>query len=256
MDSIDVIGLGVSVADYKSALQQSLELSKGDSATAVSAANTHIAAAARHDAEFCRIMNSFDMVLPDGMPLIWVMNHELRRLSKERLQDRVYGPYFMKYAIEHAPVGTSHFLFGGSQECLDGLQVAMRKLRPDAEVAGALSPPYREWSEEDQVHFSQIINKANPDFVWVALGGEKQEKWIIENLHRFNRGAFFAIGDAFELLAGRRPFAPDWCQKYGVTWLYRLVQEPHRMWKRYFKYNSLFLWYLCVDLIRGKKRDI
>ena len=171
-------------------------------------------------------------------------------MKKEPLSDRVYGPYFMRHALLNAPSDTAHFLFGSSQECLDELQEAMRKLRPDVKIAGAYSPPYRKWTEADQRHFAQVINEANPDFIWVALGGEKQERWIIENLGRFNRGVFFAIGDAFELLAGRRSFAPEWCQHYGVTWLYRLAQEPRRMWKRYLKYNSLFVGYVVIDRIK------
>ena len=250
MDKVSVIGLQVDAVDYQGALDESVRLSLEPRAAAVSASNTHIAAASRYDVKFGRIMNSFDLTLPDGMPLIWVMNLVLKRRKEARLHDRVYGPYFMKYAIEHAPKGTRHFLFGGGQDCLDELQLSMRELRSDIEIAGAYSPPYRLWTEEDQVQFAKVINEANPDFVWVALGGEKQERWIIENLCRFNRGVFFAIGDAFELLAGRRPFAPDWCQKYGVTWLYRLIQEPRRMWKRYLKYNSLFVWYVCVDALK------
>jgi N-acetylglucosaminyldiphosphoundecaprenol N-acetyl-beta-D-mannosaminyltransferase len=250
MDKISVIGLQVDAATYETALEESLRLSRLKRSAAVSAANTHIAAMNRHDSRFCRIMGSFDMVLPDGMPLIWAMNRRLKRANKQRLDDRVYGPYFMKYVVENAPVETKHFLFGGSQKCLDELQNAMQKLRSDIKISGAVSPPYRAWMEDDQAGFAETINEANPDFIWVALGGEKQERWIIENMHRVNRGVFFAIGDAFELLAGRRPFAPDWCQRYGVTWLYRLLQEPRRMWKRYLKYNTLFIIYLMLDRVK------
>ncbi len=246
---VDVIGLPVAVATYESALDRCLELTRRPGPAAVSAANTHIATAARLLTVFGRVMAAFDLILPDGMPLVWVMNAKLRHRKQGKLEDRVYGPYFMRHAILHAPANTTHYFFGGSQECLDELCVAVRTMRPDIQIVGMCSPPYREWTEEDQQAFAQQINEAAPDFVWVALGGEKQEVWIINNLHRFRRGVFFAVGDAFELLAGRRPFAPDWCQRYGVTWLYRLVQEPRRMWKRYFKYNSLFLAYLLKDVL-------
>jgi N-acetylglucosaminyldiphosphoundecaprenol N-acetyl-beta-D-mannosaminyltransferase len=119
------------------------------------------------------------------------------------------------------------------------------------QIVGTCSPPYREGSDEDQGDFARQINEVSPDFIWVALGGEKQENWIIENLHRYNRGVFFAIGDAFELLAGRRPFAPQWCQRFGMTWLYRLYQEPCRMFKRYCRYNFLFVRYLMTDWFGG-----
>ncbi|MDK2858652.1 MAG: N-acetylglucosaminyldiphosphoundecaprenol N-acetyl-beta-D-mannosaminyltransferase [Verrucomicrobiota bacterium] len=247
--SVAVIRLPIHVVTYESALRRCLELNQRNKPFAVSAANTHIAAAARRNPAFGRIMAAFDLILPDGMPLVWMMNRTLRKRKKATLSERVYGPYFMKYAIENAPAGTTHFFFGGSQDCLSELQASLRKLRPDLSIAGTCSPPYRQWNEEDHKNFSDRINEAAADFVWVALGGEKQERWIIENLHRFKRGGFFAVGDAFELLAGRRSFAPKWCQHYGITWLYRLMQEPRRMWKRYFKYNSLFIAYLLKDFL-------
>jgi N-acetylglucosaminyldiphosphoundecaprenol N-acetyl-beta-D-mannosaminyltransferase len=247
---ISVIGLPVDVVTYESALHRCLELARGDRPAAVSAANTHIAAAARYSSAFGRVMATFDLILPDGMPLIWVINAQLKRRKESPLEDRVYGPYCMRHAILKAPPNTTHYFFGGSQDCLDELCVAARTMRPDIQIVGMCSPPYREWIEEDQQEFARQINEVSPDFVWVALGGEKQEAWIAENLHRFNRGVFFAIGDAFELLAGRRDFAPDWIQRNGITWLYRLVQEPGRMWKRYLKYNSIFIWYLLKDCIR------
>ena len=253
--SISVIGLPVHAVTYESALAQCLHLADTQTPRAVSAANTHIAAAARKEVVFGNIMRSFDLILPDGTPLVWVMNAKLQRQKRPPLKNRIYGPYFMKYAIEHAPAGTTHFLFGGSQSCLDELQTELKKLNPTVQIVGALSPPYREWNEEDLQLFSQHINQANADFIWVALGGEKQEKWIINNQHRFNRGVFFAIGDAFELLAGRRRFAPAWAQKNGFTWLYRLIQEPRRMWRRYLKYNSLFLFYLLCDFFTSKENS-
>ena len=253
--SISVIGLPVHAVTYESALAQCLQLADTQTPRAVSAANTHIAAAARKDVAFGNIMRSFDLILPDGTPLVWVMNAKLQRQKRPPLENRIYGPYFMKYAIEHAPAGTTHFLFGGSQSCLDELQIELKNLNPTVQIVGALSPPYREWNEEDLQLFSQHINRANADFIWVALGGEKQEKWIVNNQHRFNRGVFFAIGGAFELLAGRRRFAPGWAQQNGFTWLYRLIQEPRRMWRRYLRYNSLFLYYLLSDFFTSKEKS-
>ncbi len=246
-DTVDIIGLAVDVATYASGLQHCLQLARMGRPCAVSAANTHIAAAARRSKAFGETMSGFDLVLPDGMPLVWLLNRRLRRQGREALPDRVYGPYFMRHAVLHAPPGTTHFFFGGSEECLAHLTAALLAMRPDIRIAGRLSPPYRAWSDQDHEEFARAINAVSPDFIWVALGGEKQEQWIIQNLCRFHRGVFFAVGDAFELLAGRRPFAPDWFQRHGLTWAYRLLQEPRRMWRRYFTYNTLFLFYLAKD---------
>jgi len=191
-------------------------------------------------------MRRFDLILPDGMPLKWILNR-----NGAGLHDRVYGPYFMKHAIERAPIECSHFFFGGRQETLDNLCASVARLRPGIRVAGAFSPPYRTWTPGENQSFLDRIATSGADFIWVALGGVRQETWIARNLDRLPRGVLFAVGDAFELLAGNRPFAPALIQKAGLTWLYRLLQEPGRLWLRYFKYNSLFLLQLMAKSFRA-----
>jgi glycosyltransferase involved in cell wall biosynthesis len=119
------------------------------------------------------------------------------------------------------------------------------------EIVGTLSPPFRAWTEKDEEKFASIIRNSGADFIWVALGGDRQERWVEKNLKRHSKGIFLAVGDAFELLAGKRAFAPRWMQKAGLTWLYRLWQEPRRLFPRYFKYNSLFLYYSWLDRLLG-----
>jgi len=240
MKKVDILGLKIDVLDYQTAFEQCLKLSKLERASSVSAANTQILAASKESAYFYKIMNKFDLILPDGMPLVWCIN---KKSSENLLNDRVYGPYFMEYALLNSPPETKHFFFGGSKECLDKLVNSFRDKR-SLNICGSYSPPYRKWSNEDNDKFSKIISNSQPDFIWVALGGIKQETWIIENLYRYKKGVFFAVGDAFELIAGNRKYAPKWMQKRGLTWLYRLCQEPRRMFKRYLKYNILFCWYL------------
>jgi exopolysaccharide biosynthesis WecB/TagA/CpsF family protein len=160
----------------------------------------------------------------------------------------------MKQVLLNTPRPFRHAFFGGSEDCLQRLTVEMKKLQPDIDIVDQISPPYREWTEEEEAGFARRIAESGADFIWVALGGERQERWIIRNLHRYQRGVFFAVGDAFELLAGSRPFAPVWMQRRGLTWLYRLAQEPQRLWPRYFKFNSLFLYFLGRDAVLGPPR--
>jgi N-acetylglucosaminyldiphosphoundecaprenol N-acetyl-beta-D-mannosaminyltransferase len=181
-------------------------------------------------------MAGFDLILPDGMPLVWCMN-----ARGAGLKDRVYGPIFMERVIEGTPKPWRHFLFGGTPECLAALREAIGKRFPGTVIAGALSPQFGKWGEPDLAEFASTIKAADPDFVWVALGGIKQETWIADNLHRFNKGVFLAVGDAFELLAGRRRMAPPWMQRSGLGWFFRLCQEPRRLWRRYLAYNTLFI---------------
>ena len=239
---VDVLGTPLACTTYDAAVETLKHLAQKQATGKVCACNTHIVSMARHDREFGRIMGTFDLLLPDGMPLIWVMN-----LCGAGLRDRVYGPYFMRHALERLGPPWKHFFFGGTEECLRDLTRNARLLRPDLDVAGTYSPPFRTWTEEDQEMFARMIDEKKPDFIWVALGGERQERWISQNMHRYRRGIFLAVGDAFELLAGRRPFAPIWMQRAGLTWLYRFIQDPKRLWLRYLKYNTFFLFYLIRD---------
>lgn len=244
--NIKILGTPVAVVDYDSAIGESKRLAGCGRAASVAASNTHIISLARQKPDFGRVMRKFDLVLPDGMPLRWVLN-----LRGAGLRDRVYGPYFMEKMIRATPRPWRHFLFGGTPETLDELEGRLREIQPNIELAGSLSPPFHKWSEEDEKSFSDTITKANADFVWVALGGERQERWIVDNLSRYPRGVFFAVGDAFVLLAGERKFAPGWVQRMGITWLYRLYQEPRRLWRRYARFNSLFVWYSLRDALFG-----
>jgi len=246
---IPVLGIPVAVVDYEAAIEESRRLAGLDRPTSVAASNTHIISLARHKEDFGTVMKRFDLVLPDGMPLRWSMN-----ARGAGLRDRVYGPYFMERMIRATPRPWRHFFFGGTEETLERLTARLRKIQPDLEVAGTLSPPFRVWDEADEAEFARVIENARADFVWVALGGERQERWIMANLRRHRRGVFFAVGDAFVLLAGQRGFAPLWMQRLGVTWAYRIAQEPRRLWRRYTQYNTLFLYYHLRDTLRGTPR--
>lgn len=240
----EILDLDIACATYETAMQEVCALAQAPQPAAVSACNTHIVAAARQEPQFARIMQRFDLIVPDGTPIKWMLNAKGASLG-----DRVYGPYLMRHVIKHSSPDHTHYFFGGSSETLKLLEAAAKSINPDFKLAGSCSPPFRKWTEQDEQNFADNINAANPDFIWVALGGVRQEIWIIKNQHRFRRGVFFAIGDAFELLAGKRPFAPAWMQKFGLTWLYRLSQEPTRLWPRYLKYNSRFVAQLLKNSI-------
>lgn len=244
--ALKVLGVPISCVTYETACEEVQRLARRDVPSAVAASNTHIVSLARHQPSFAAVLRRFALILPDGMPLIWALNWQ-----GAELPDRVYGPYFMKVALERLGAPWRHFFFGGSEETLALLVARAREWCPGIKVVGTLSPPYRKWTEEDEAGFAKTIRESEADFIWVALGGERQERWIAENLHRYERGVFFAVGDAFELLAGRRPFAPRWMQRSSLTWLYRLAQEPGRLWPRYLKFNSLFLYYICRDAVLG-----
>ena len=246
LKSLRLLGTPVACATYDSALACIKVLARKGRPTAVCPANTHIIGEARSNVAFARILARFELVLPDGMPIVWALN-----LRGAALKDRVYGPYFMRHVLRHTPRPWRHFFFGDSEECLADLRRVLLQLQPDINIVGMVSPPFRPFTKDDEESFADAINSAAPDFVWVALPGVRMERWIIDNRARYRKGVFLAVGDAFALLSGRRLFAPSWMQRMGLTWAYRLCREPLRLGPRYLRYNSIFLFYLLWDALLG-----
>lgn len=232
----EVLGTRINVETYASALERVAAWAQSGKVACVAAANTHLVSEASANPGYAEVLRGFDLVLPDGMPLVWSL-----RLDGHEIHDRVYGPYFMEHVIRHSPAGLRHYFFGGTEECLAALCEGVKRLNPEVVIAGTMSPPFGKWDEATEAGLIQHINDAQPDFVWVALGGVKQETWIATNRDRFTRGVFLAVGDAFVLLAGLRGYAPDWMQRSGLTWIYRLIQEPRRLIGRYLTNNTRFV---------------
>jgi len=250
LEFIRLLGTPIACATYDSALERIKALAHERRPAAVCPSNTHILGEARHNPEFASILARFDLVLPDGMPVVWALNSR-----GAGLKDRVYGPYLMRHALRNTPRPWRHFFFGDSEECLAELRRVLIELQPDIEIAGMLSPPFRPFTEVDEASFADTINRADADFVWVALPGVRMERWIIDNQARYQRGVFLAVGDAFALLSGRRSFAPRWMQRMGLTWAYRVCREPLRLGPRYLRYNSMFVSYLLRDVLHMRARQ-
>ena len=252
MKSLPVIGLPIAATDYAGAIAWILgKAALSDRSYAVEAANTHVAALSRSDPAFGETMRSFDLILPDGMPLLWVVNSQLP--SAEKLTDRVYGPSLMLKTIAATNSTSSphrHFLLGGLPTTLGKLTTRFSQEFPDATIAGTHSPPFGEWPESETKAIIEKIRSSGADLVWVGLGCPKQEHWIAANKHRLPPAVYFGIGAAFAFHAGEVKQAPTIFQKAGLEWAYRLAMEPRRLFKRYLTYNFLFLYYLLHDQIR------
>jgi N-acetylglucosaminyldiphosphoundecaprenol N-acetyl-beta-D-mannosaminyltransferase len=240
-----ILGTPVHVVTYEQAYQAIVAKLALVRPLAIAAANTHLIGEAHSNADFAQVLRSFDLIMPDGMPLVWAL-----WLEGHDIQDRVYGPYFMEYALIHSAPNLRHYFFGGTESCLAQLQVKARELNPHLQIVGAVSPPFGVWDAATETRLIDDINASKADFIWIALGGVKQETWIAKNRHRFHRGAFLAVGDAFTLVAGLRAYAPAWIQRLGLTWLVRLLQEPRRLFSRYLSYNTRFASAYLLDRLK------
>jgi len=244
--TITVIGTPLCVSDYSGFTTFCQQLVCELGSHAVDFTNTHIVAMRRHDPQFCELTRAIDYFVPDGMPLIWCLN-----CRGARLTDRVYGPTFLRHCVLNSPAPFTHYFLGGSAECVAKLVANFRNVNPDVNIVGA-HHGYFEPENEDQILTE--INDLAPDFIWIGLGTPRQQEWIARNKPKLRRGLMLAVGFAFDVNAGTKPDAPDWMQRKGLTWLFRLAREPRRLASRYLKYNGLFVWYLLLDNLASRNR--
>lgn len=241
---LGVLGTPLECTSYAAFTAHCQELARGERTVAVDFTNTQIVTMRRHEPAFRAVTDQFDYFIPDGMPLIWCLNRQ-----GAGLRDRVYGPAFMRHCVLASPAPFTHYFLGGSAECLARLESVFLARNPALLVTGRRHGYFRP-SQEDEI--VDEINRLGPSFVWVGLGTPKQQEWIHRNKARIRRGVIFAVGFAFDVNAGTKPDAPRWMQRLGLTWVFRLASEPRRLTTRYARYNSLFLYYLCRDAMRGR----
>lgn len=199
---------------------------------------------AQHDPEFKNVLNSADLVVPDGMPLVW-----LGRRHGHRLQRRVYGPELMRSFCRVTGSKYRHFLYGG----MPGVPNLLGKVLQEQysiNVAGVYSPPFRKLLKEEEQEIVDRINTAHPDVLWVGLSTPKQEHWIYEHRYQLRTSIAIGVGAAFDLNTGRVKQAPSWMQEHGMEWFFRLLQEPRRLWRRYLIYGPEFVLNVIAEILR------
>jgi N-acetylglucosaminyldiphosphoundecaprenol N-acetyl-beta-D-mannosaminyltransferase len=242
--AIGVLGTRLHATTYDKLIGELRVLLRQPHTTVVDFTNTQIVTLRRHEPEFRAITQDFDLFIPDGMPLIWCVNAQ-----GAGLRDRVYGPTFMRHCMLANAGTATHYLLGGTDECLARLRQAFLEKNPAVQIVGCHNGYFRRENEET---IRNEIRRLSPDFIWVGLGTPKQQSWIHRNRDQIPRGILLAVGFAFDVNAGTKPDAPLWMQRLGLTWVFRLLSEPRRLAFRYVKYNSLFLFYLVWDGVRKR----
>ncbi|MFQ5890811.1 MAG: WecB/TagA/CpsF family glycosyltransferase [Gemmatimonadota bacterium] len=191
-----------------------------------------------------------DLVVPDGMSLVW-----LGRLHGHRLPRRVYGPELMEeFCRISAGLGYRHYFYGGAEGVAEDLSRRLRERFPGMQVAGWYSPPFRELSEEERQDVCERINETRPDVLWVGLSTPKQELWMHRNRGLLRVPVMVGVGAAFDFHTGRVRQAPRWMRESGLEWSWRLMQEPRRLWRRYLLGGARFVWGVALEL-SGLRRN-
>ncbi len=183
-----------------------------------------------------------DMITPDGQPVRWALN----LLHGTKLKDRVYGPELMlRLCHRAADEGVPIYLYGGSPPVVETLRSNLQRLCPSLVVAGYESPPFRSLTPEEDRDVIDRINNSGARLCFIGLGCPKQDIFAYQHRETIN-AVQICVGAAFDFHAGAKSTAPEWLQRNGLEWLFRLVQEPRRLWRRYLKTNSIYLAKLLV----------
>jgi N-acetylglucosaminyldiphosphoundecaprenol N-acetyl-beta-D-mannosaminyltransferase len=200
---------------------------------------------------FRYIINNSLLSISDGKPLEIV-----GKLKGNKQIKRLFGPTIMANFIDWGQKDNiSHFFFGSSDDTLQALKTAIQHKYPDAKIAGMLSPPYLPMNEWNNQSFIDTINASKPDIIWIGLGAPKQEIWMSANQLKISQGLMIGIGAGFDYLSGKTQHAPKWMKNASLEWLYRLTQEPGRLWKRYLTTIPPFLVLASLELIGVKLKN-
>lgn len=239
-----LISININVGSYSSFVEQILELGhKGSGYVCV--ANVHMLVQAYLDKSYAQIINDADLVTPDGVPLTWGM-----RLLDGIKQERVAGMDLVPDILDSVQeTNTPVYFYGGTRNMMSIAIEKLPKVYPKLNVAGTYCPPFRDLNSREVIEISEEINSSGAKIVFVCLGCPKQERWMDIMKSRIN-AAMIGIGGALPVLLGMKKRAPRILQRCGLEWMYRLYQEPRRLYKRYGYTNSLFIYLLFKEFIR------
>lgn len=244
-----VINFPISLGSFSSFIDQIIERSYQKKSSLVCVANVHMFIEAYKQKDFALMIRQSDIVTPDGQPLIWALKW-LYDIKQERVSGMDLLPALLQ---KMSCFGISAYFYGGTEAMKKNAKSYFKDHCPNLKVAGFHIPPVGEYDQIIANDIIEEINNSSPNVVFVILGCPKQEKWMHHMKDKVNT-VMIGIGGALPVMLGMQKRSPKWMQKYGLEWLYRLQQEPLRLFKRYWQTNSLFIYLFIKEFI--KKRII
>ncbi len=226
---VDVLGVHVSTLDLPTAVNEIARWIQDGERRYVCVRDAHGVMLAQDDEIFRRIQNESGLTTPDGMPMVWC-----GRWAGEKDMDRVYGPDLIRAVSERADQeGWKFFYYGGNEGVADELAAEIKRVAPGVHNVGTYCPPFRPLTPDERGAIIEQINHSDADIVWVGLSSPKQEYWMDDVRSELNASALIGIGAAYDMLTGHVRQAPRFIQRSGFEWLFRLLMEPKRLWRRY-----------------------
>lgn len=247
----DLFGLQVSVTTYDEAVAAIARSAMNGERAVVTCQAVHGVVTFSGDAQLRAMANAFEMITPDGQPVRWALN----ALHGVDLRERVYGPELMlRLCRMAAETGLGIYLYGGTPEVAEELAARLCSWFPGLRIVGIEAPPFRALTTDEDQAVCDRIRDSGAQLVFIGLGCPKQD--LFAHAHRDRIAAVqICVGAAFDFHAGAKPMAPRWMQRYGLEWLFRFIQEPRRLARRYLITNSVFLWkVLCALVGRNRTR--
>jgi N-acetylglucosaminyldiphosphoundecaprenol N-acetyl-beta-D-mannosaminyltransferase len=240
--------LNAAVTNLEEVLSNVIHLSGKGLGSYVCVSNVHMCMEVFDSAEFKSVVNNADLVIPDGRPLSWA-----QKLLGHKNAEQVRGQDIMNAICEQS--GTKKLnigLYGGSSdELLKQVITELKTSYPDINITFSYSPPFRPLTDEEDSDIVKQINDADVNVLFVGIGCPKQERWMAEHKEQLNC-VMLGVGAAYDFIAGSKKHAPRWMQRVGLEWLFRLLSEPKRLWKRYLQQNPRFIYYFSKQLINHK----
>lgn len=233
-----LFGVSYAAIDYTEATNIVMQSAEGRRSFGVSALATHGLITAVQDPVFMQSLNTIQLIVPDGQAIRWALNS----LFNAGLKDRVYGPTLTLHVLKAADEREMRvYLFGSTEATVKRFAEFIRHNYPRVAVCGVQADRFRDATPEEDAADIHTINQSGANIILVGRGCPRQEKWVAAHLGKIN-AAMLAVGAAFDFHAGLMPQAPRWVQDAGFEWLFRLIQEPRRLWKRYLFTNPIFIY--------------
>jgi N-acetylglucosaminyldiphosphoundecaprenol N-acetyl-beta-D-mannosaminyltransferase len=247
---LDVLGVQVSAADIPIAIDEIEGWVRQGHRSYVTLTGVHGIMESVRSEEIRRIHNDAGLVLPDGMPLVWLLWH-----GGFKFADRVCGPDLMPALFDHSQqTGHRHFFYGATSRTLELLEGNLKRKFPTAEIVGAHAPPFRPAGADEDEAVIETINASTADIIWVGLSTPKQELWMARHRHRLLAPVLIGVGAAFDFHAGLVRQAPRWLQRTGLEWAFRTAMEPRRLARRYLRNNPAFLAHIAAERLGLRRR--
>lgn len=247
---VRVVSLTPNVVSHDAAIAEIVSLARQKRGAYVCFSTVHMVMESYDNPEFGAKVNGADYIVTDGMPLVWMQKFQgAKDASRVRANDLMIS--LCEYAAKNdITVG----FYGGKQEVIDGIKERANRELPDLKIVYAFSPPFRPLSDAEDAEIVAEINRANPDILFMGLGCPKQENWMSAHKDKLST-VMLGVGASFDFYAGNVKESPEWMGKLGLEWLYRLTQEPKRLWRRYLILNPRFMFLAALQLLGLKKFD-